>query len=141
MFQGAPSLHDGLSRATSTPFLGNFWYKFSDLIFEQRLVPKGLKMRASKHQKITHNSKTHPQNTPTVKTCKKTLSGRDQTSEIDDNYTLFTVFPKAQGSRNDVGMGAQIEPRGTQKHRKAKKRAFKKQKKSNTAKSWLLGVI
>ena len=80
-------------------------------------------MGASKHKNKTQRSgKTHHQNTPTVKTCKKTLSGRGQASEMNDGYTLFTVFSEAQGSHKTPEMEAKMEPRAPKitKNRKSK---------------------
>ena len=92
-------------------------------------------MGSSKQQKIRKNQKNNNQNASTIKTCKKTLSGKGQTTKFDDGCTLFTVFSKPQGSRNDVNMGAKIEPWGTHKHAKSQKQALKKHKKNSTAKS------
>ena len=83
-------------------------------------------MGASKRQQITKTAKIHHQNTPTVKTCKKTLSGRGQTSEIDDGYTLFTVFSEAQGSHKTPEMEAKMEPRAPKITKKLEKRGLKK---------------
>ena len=88
-------------------------------------------MGSSKQQKIRKNQKNNNQNASTIKTCKKTLSGRGQTTKIEDGYTLFTVFPKAQGSQNDVKMGAEIEGQGTQKHKKQKNEHSKNTKKQH----------
>ena len=92
-------------------------------------------MEASKQLKITKFRKTHYQNAPTIKTCKKTASRRGQTSKFDDSYTVLTVFSEVQDSRNKLKMGAKIEPPGTQNHKKSKKQALEKTSKNNTAKS------
>ena len=91
-------------------------------------------MGASKHQQITKNIKNNHRNTPTVKTCKKTLSGRGKTSEIDYGYTLFTVFPEAQGSHNTPEMVTKMEPRAPKITKNLEKRALKKHEKHNTEK-------
>ena len=101
--------------------------------FLTRLAPKGLKM-ASEQPKITNIWKTHHQNAPTIKTCKKTVSGRGQTSEINDSQTVSAVFSEAQGSQKAVQMTSKIDPRAPQITKKVKKRAFKKHQKHNTRK-------
>ena len=68
----------------------------------------------------------HHRNTPTGKTCKKTLSGNGQTTEINDAYTLFPVFSEAQGSHKTPEMEAKMEPRAPRITKKLKKRTLKK---------------
>ena len=92
-------------------------------------------MEASKQLKITKFRKTHYQNAPTIKTCKKTASRRAQTFKFDNSYTVLTVFSEVQDSRNRLEMDAKIEPPGTQNHKKSKKQALEKTSKKNTAKS------
>ena len=128
----APFLPNNLQ----TPFCSLF-ASFLSTLFLPGFTPKGLKMGSSKQQKIRKNQKNNNQNASTIKTCKKTLSGRGQTIKIDDSFTLFTVFSKPQGSQNDVKMGPEIKPQGTQKHKKSKKRALEKHKKNSTAQSEL----
>ena len=88
-------------------------------------------MGSSKQQEIRKTKKNNNQNASTIKTCKKTLSGRGQTSEIDDGYTLFTVFSEAQGSHKTPEMGAKMPPH-TQNHNKSRKASTQKNTK-NTA--------
>jgi len=81
-------------------FFHAFCIIFSRPIFFQELVPKGLKMGVPKQPKIAKiQQKSRHQNAPVIKAFKKTLSGRGQTSEIDDSYTLFTLFSEGQGSQ------------------------------------------
>jgi hypothetical protein len=98
-------------------------------------------MGPSKQQKSQKSAKKPNHNAPTVKTCKNTLSGRGQTSKIDDSYTLLAVFSKAQGSQK----GAKIDPKWSLKalkiKKKTNKRALKKTSKHNTAKSRLLAAF
>ena len=114
LFQGGPQPR-GLfySHGTRSLFCPLVAFFVSELLFLQRLVSKGLKMRASK-QPTNHTNlqqKQH-QNAHTVQTCKKTPSGRGQTSKIDDSYTVLAVFPKAQGVQKGAKMGAKTEPLG-----------------------------
>ena len=90
-------------------------------------------MGRSKQPQITKFGKTHYQNAPTIKTCKKTVSGKGQASEIKDSYTVLKVFSKVQDSQNNVKMYAKMEPPGTQNHKKSKKRTLEKTIKNNTA--------
>ena len=90
------------------PFIYNDWYQKSSK-WEPPNAPKSTKTAKSQHQ-----------NAPTVKTCKKTPSGRGQTSEIDDSYTLSYIFPKAQRSQKGCKMEAKIEPQGTQNQKEQK---------------------
>ena len=92
-------------------------------------------MGASKQLKIGKFEKTHHQNAPAIKTCKKTASRRGQTSKFDNSYTVLTVFSEVQDSRKKLKMGAKIEPPGTQNHEKSKKQALEKTSKNNTANS------
>ena len=85
--------------------------------------------------------KTHPQSAPIVRTCKKTPSGRGQTSKIDDSYTLSAVFSEAQGHQQGAKMGAKMEPRGTQNHKNPEKRALKKTSKTQHCNKLVTGYI
>ena len=80
--------------------------------------PIGLKSHTS--------AKTEHKNAPTVKTCKKTPSGRGQTIQINEGYTLSAVFSEAQGSQKGVKMKAKIDPQGIEYHKKHAKRALRK---------------
>ena len=77
----------------------------------------------------------HYQNAPAIKTCKKTVSGKGQTSEIDDSYTVLNVFSKVQDSENNAKIDTKMEPPGIKNHKKSKKQALEKTSKNNTAKN------
>ena len=86
----------------------------------------------------SHTSRKTPhQNASPIEACKKTPSGRGQTSEFDDGYTLSAVFSGAQGSEK-----SKWSQDGASGHPKSKKIkinwALKKTSKNNTAKSGLL---
>ena len=70
-------------------------------------------MGAPKQLKITNIWKKHYENAPAIKTCKKTVSGKGQTSEIDDSYTVLKVFSKLQDSQNNSKIDTKMEPPGT----------------------------
>ena len=93
----------------TNPLYNNDWYQKVST-WEPQNSPKS---QTSK--------KNHDQNAPTVKTCKKSLPGKGQTSKSDDSYTLAAVFSKAKGSQEVMKMGAKMEPQGTQNHKKSKK--------------------
>ena len=86
-------------------------------------------LKSQKSAKIDHK------NAPTVKTCKKTPSGRGQTIKINDGYTLSTVFSEAHGSQKRLKMEAKMEPQGIGNHKNHEKRALQKTLKNKTAKS------
>ena len=111
---------------------------FQHPIFNTDLYQKVSKWEPQNSPKSQKSAKTHHQNAPTVKTCKKTLSGRSQTSEIYDPCTLSAVFSEAQGSQKGVKMEAKMEPQGTQHHTNQEKRALKKHETNNTAKTCYL---
>ena len=71
----------------------SFFALFSELPF---LTTYGTKRSQHLSLKTAPNHKnmlkTHPQNTPTVKTCKKTPSGRGQTSKKPIIYYTFACF-------------------------------------------------
>ena len=70
-------------------------------------------MRASKQLKIEKIWKSHYQNAPAINTCKKIVSGKGQTSEIDDSYTVLKVFAKLQDSQNNLKIDTKMEPPDT----------------------------
>ena len=98
-------------------------------------------MGASKCPKSQKTVKTQHQNAPTVKTCKKTPSGRVQPSEMHGRYTLFSAFSEAQGSQQNTQKGAKMEPPDTQNHKHPIKKTFKKTVKCNTAKKTLVAAF
>ena len=71
------------------------------------MVPKGPEMGAAKQPKSPTSAKIRHQSAPKVKACKKTVSRRGQTPEIDDGCTLFTHFTEAKASQN----GAKMTPK------------------------------
>ena len=79
-------------------------------------------------KKSWKTAKNHHQNAPTIKTCKKTQSGRGQTFEIDDSYTLSFVFVEAQRSQKGGKMAPTIEPQGTQNRETILKTSTRKNK-------------
>ena len=83
-----------LARVTLFPLFTPFLCLFFRPPFWQRLNPKAFKMRTPKQLKIIKNWKKRHRNAPTVRTCKKTESGRGQTSEIDNHYNTFSCFSK-----------------------------------------------
>ena len=92
----------------SVPFFQN---SFFTTYGTKRLEPQNsLKSQTS--------ANTHHQNAPTVKTCKKTLSGRGQNPKVNDRYTLLIFFSEAQGSQKGVKMDAKMEPQGIENHEK-----------------------
>ena len=97
---------------------------FSELLFLQRTVPKGLKSKPRSKHKSQINNKNHHQNAATSKTCKKTPPGRGQNFKIHDHSTVLSVFSKVQGSEKWAQTGAKMEPQGTQKHKNQEKWAL-----------------
>ena len=93
-FKGTHSPTVGFLRKTRVPFFTPFLCRFFRPPFLQRLSPKTLKMRAPKQLKIMKKCKKSHRNAPTVRTCKKTESGRVQASGIDNLYNTFSCFPK-----------------------------------------------
>ena len=83
-------------------------------------------MGAPKQVKITQIWKKHTENAPAIKACKKTVSGKGQTSEIDASYTVLKFFSKVQDSQNNANNDTKMEPPGTQNHKKSKKQALEK---------------
>ena len=77
------------------------------------------------------SAKTHPQNAPTIKTCKKTLSGRGQTSKIDDSYTLSAVFSKPRAPKREPKW-SQNGASGHPKSQKTRKESTPKNLKNTT---------
>ena len=99
-------------------------------------MPKWERQKTTKSNK----SRTTPhRNASPIEACKKTSSGRGQTSEFDDGYTLSAVFSRAQGSEKGVEMELKWSLRAPQISKNQEKWALKNTKKNNTAKSWLLG--
>ena len=86
------------------PFLDTFSFTFSDLFFYHSWVPKGAKLESAQITKSSKSGKTLHLNASPIEPCKKTPSGRGQTSEFDDGYTLSSVFSKAQGSEKGIEM-------------------------------------
>ena len=91
-----------------------------------------------KSTKSHKSRKTPHQNAFLIEACKKTPSGRGQTSEFDDGYTLSAVFSGAQGSEKGVEMEPKWSLRASQISKNQEKWALKKTLKNNTAKSGLL---
>ena len=88
-----PQLQD---RVLLHSMFSSLFTPFFQTCFLPQLVPKGAKLGASKEHKIAQIYKTTPhQNASPISACKKTPSGRGQTSEFDDGYTLSAVFSGA----------------------------------------------
>ena len=141
---GPPLPHDIFhrsSRKTRAPVFHTFCIIFSKSVYLQRLVPKELKMGASKWPILHKTAKTQHQNAPTVKTCKKTPSGKAQPSEMHGRYTLFNDFSEAQGSQQHTQKGAKMEPPDTQNHKNPINKTFKKTVKYNTATKMLVAAF
>jgi hypothetical protein len=111
------------------PFIYNDWYQ------------KSSKWEPPNGPKSHKTAKTQHQNAPTVKTCKKTPSGRAQPSEIDGRYTLFSDFSEAQGSQQNTQIGAKMESLGTQNHKNPIKKTFTKTYKIQPCKKCVSGCI
>ena len=120
------------------PFLLTFCIIFSELLFLQRMVPKGLKMGASKEPKTANICKNTPSKRTHSQDLKKTLSGRGQTSKKYYSYTLSAVFSEPQGSHKGVKMEAKMEPRAPKITKKQEKRPLKKTPKTHLCQSVLL---
>ena len=99
LLKGTHSPTDVFHRVARVPLFTPFLCLFFRPPFWQRLNPKALNMRAPKHLKIIKKCKKSHRNAPTVRTCKKTQSGRGQTSEIDNLYNTFSCFPKGPLSK------------------------------------------
>ena len=82
--------------------------------------------------------KTPHQNAFLIEACKKTPSGRGQTFEFNDGYTLSAVFSGAQGSELDVEMELKLILKASQTSKNHEKCALKKTWKINTATHGLL---
>ena len=94
-------------------------------------------MRAPKQLRITEkNAKKCHRNAPTVRTCKKTQSGKAKPLKLTTFTTLSAVFPKAQSSQSRAKMEAKMKSSGTQNHEKPATRALQKNTKKKTTKSW-----
>ena len=115
-------------------FFLTFCIFFSDLIFYKNWYQKVSKWEPQNITKSHKSRKTYPQNAPTVKTCKKTLSGRGRTSKIYDRYTLSTAFSQAQGSQKRLTIGAKMEPPGTPNHKNPEKKTSEKTSKKQHCK-------
>ena len=98
------------------PFFHTVCINFQNMFIYNDLYQKSSKWEPPNHPKSHKTAKTQHQNAPTVKTCKKTPSGRGQPSEIDGRYTLFSVFSEAQGFQQNTQIGAKMESPGTQNH-------------------------
>ena len=105
------------------------------------MYQKNSKWEPPSHPKSQKTAKTQHQNAPTVKTCKKTPSGRGQPSEMHGRYTLFNDFSEAQGSQQHTQKAAKMEPPDTQNHKNPIKKTFKKTVKYNTAKKMLVAAF
>ena len=112
-----------------TPISNNDWYQKVST-WEPHNNPKSKK-----------NGKTQYQNAPTIKTCKKTSSGRVQTSKIDDPYTVLAVFSEAQGSQKGAKMEPEMTPQGTKHHKNWEKRSLEKTSKTQRCKKRVTACI
>ena len=124
----------GYSRFPAAPF-------FSTPIFNNDWYQKVSKWEPQNNQKSQQSTKTHHRNAPTIKTCKKTLSGRGQTSEIHDRYTLSAVFSEAQGSQKGVKMEAKMMSQDTKNHKSREKRTLEKTSKMQHCKKWVSACL
>ena len=79
--------------------LHTFFIIFSSLIFCENWCQKVSKWAPQNTPKSQKSTKPRHQTAPAIKACKKSLSGRGQISEIDDPYTLLTLFSEGQGSQ------------------------------------------
>ena len=79
--------------------LHTFCIIFSSLIFCENWCQKVSKWEPQNNPKSQKSTKSRHQNASAIKACKKTLSGRGQTSEIEHSSTLLTLFTKAKGSQ------------------------------------------
>ena len=95
-FKGTNGLHPIL---VASLVLHTFFIIFSSLIFCENWCQKVSKWEPQNNPKSQKSTKTRHQNAPAIKACKKSLSGRGQTSEIDDSCTLLTLFSEGQGSQ------------------------------------------
>ena len=84
----------------STPIFYNDWYQKISIWELQNIL------------KSQRTATTHHQNAPTVKTCKKTLSGRGQTSRVATIYNTLSFFFKGPGLPQNNQNGFQNEASG-----------------------------
>ena len=116
----------------------HFSHLFFRPVFSHNWCQKVLNWEPQKSTKSYKPRKTHHQNALLIEACKKTPSGRGQTLEFDDGYTLSAVFSGAQGSEKGVEMEPKWSLRAPQISKNQEKWALKKTSKNNTAKSGLL---
>merc|ERR1711966_171060 len=87
----------------------SFFVSFFQTSFWTAIKPKSSQNESSQTAKKYKKLKKSHRDAPTVRTCKKTQSGRGQTSEIDNSYNTFSCFPKGpelskssqNGSKNE----------------------------------------
>ena len=108
---------------------------FSDMFVSHNWCQKVPNWEPQKNTKSHKSRQTPHQNALLIEACKKTPSGRGQTSEFDDSYTLSAVFSGAQGSEKGVEMELKWSLRAPQITKNQEKWALKKTWKNNTAKS------
>ena len=117
------------------PFLLLF-VSFFQTSFLTAIKPESSSNESSQTAKNHEKMRKSHRNTPKVRTCKKSQSGKGQTSEIDNLTTLSAVFPKAQSSQSRAKMEAKMGSSGNQNHEKSATRAPQKTLKRKPTKSW-----
>ena len=113
-----------------------FLHSFSDIIFYNDRYQNLSKLEPQNNVKSDKSAKTHHRNAPTVRTCKKSPSGKGQASKMDDSYTLFIVFSEAPGSQKNIKIGTSMESPGTQNHKHPINKCSKKHENTEYQKNW-----
>ena len=137
-FKGPTASQSGSPALSCTPCFHHFSHLFFRLVFYHNWCQKVPTWEPQKSTKSYKSRKTPHQNALLIEACKKTPSGRGQTSEFDDGYTLSAVFSGAQGSEKGVEMELKWSLRAPQISKNQEKWALKNTSKNNTAKSGLL---
>ena len=99
LLRGPHAPHPFLVALLASPDFHTFCLFFSNLIFCGNWCQKLSKWDPQNNLKSQKSTKSLHQNASAIKACKKTLSGRGQTSEIEHSSKLLTLFTKAKGSQ------------------------------------------
>ena len=103
-----------ICRAPRTPLKWHFFASNFRTSFFPRLAPKALQMGVANHDKIVKIwKKKRRQSALAIKTRKKALLGRGQTSKKADSITVLAVFSKVRGSQKRAKIVVKMESRGT----------------------------
>ena len=117
---------------TRVPHFEHFLHHFVRPVFYHNWCQQVPNWELQKSTKSHKSRKTPHQNASPIEACKKTPSGRGQTSEFDDGYTLSAVFSGAQGSEKGVEMRPKWSPRAPQISKKQEKWTVKKKHRKAT---------